>query len=47
MSLQTTADKRQIETETSALEEKNSDDLDQLEQDFEHQLLHWPDLWNL
>ncbi|KAJ4704926.1 RNA polymerase sigma factor [Melia azedarach] len=44
---QTTADKRQIETETSALEEKNSDDLDQLEQDFEHQLLHWPDLWNL
>lgn len=41
-----TTDRRELETEASLLEE-NSNNLDQLVQDFEHQLLHLPDLWNL
>ncbi|XP_031279075.1 RNA polymerase sigma factor sigF, chloroplastic-like isoform X1 [Pistacia vera] len=41
-----TMDRRQLETGASVLEE-NSSNLDQLVQDFEHQLLHLPGLWNL
>ncbi|KAK3226546.1 hypothetical protein Dsin_006408 [Dipteronia sinensis] len=44
---QATIDRRQMETGTSVIEEKNSSDVDQLVQDFEHQLLHWPGLWNM
>uniref|UniRef100_A0A2N9I5X4 RNA polymerase sigma-70 domain-containing protein n=1 Tax=Fagus sylvatica TaxID=28930 RepID=A0A2N9I5X4_FAGSY len=40
-------DKRQMETGASVHEEKNPGNSDQLMQDFERQLLHWPGLWNL
>lgn len=40
-------DKRQMETGASVHEEKNPGNSDQLLQDFERQLLHWPGLWNL
>ncbi|XP_038719280.1 RNA polymerase sigma factor sigF, chloroplastic isoform X2 [Tripterygium wilfordii] len=45
--VQATLDGRQIETRASINEEKNTDNLDQLVQDFERQLLHWPALWSL
>ncbi|KAL5742956.1 hypothetical protein ACOSP7_029688 [Xanthoceras sorbifolium] len=44
---QATIDRRQMATETPVLEEQNSCDMDQLVQDFQHQLLHWPGLWNM
>ncbi|XP_030927364.1 RNA polymerase sigma factor sigF, chloroplastic [Quercus lobata] len=40
-------DKRQMGTGASVHEEKNSGNSDQLVQDFERQLLHWPGLWHL
>ncbi|GAV75806.1 Sigma70_r3 domain-containing protein/Sigma70_r2 domain-containing protein/Sigma70_r4 domain-containing protein [Cephalotus follicularis] len=43
---QTTLDGRQMESGALINEEKISGNLDQLVQDFEHQLLHWPGLWN-
>ncbi|KAJ6425444.1 hypothetical protein OIU84_026090 [Salix udensis] len=44
---QATLDRRKTEIGTSGHEGKNSDDLEQLEQNFEYHLYHWPDCWNL
>uniref|UniRef100_A0A6N2KWJ1 RNA polymerase sigma-70 domain-containing protein n=1 Tax=Salix viminalis TaxID=40686 RepID=A0A6N2KWJ1_SALVM len=44
---QATLDRRKTEIRTSGHEGKDSDELDQLVQNFEYQLHHWPAYWNL
>ncbi|KAG6769787.1 hypothetical protein POTOM_025449 [Populus tomentosa] len=44
---QATLDRRKTEIGTSGHEGKDSDELDQLVENFEYQLHHWPAYWNL